>query len=450
MKIATLGLPLPTTANSSIAHFSFMQPQSLSDIDTVIWNVEALLPELEREIEQHDPNVLSVRGSETLLATSRHWRHQFKKLLAKGGTIVVFIPPSMEIGIHTLQEMMLYDPLEPLNSASLETEAITASTLTCTAGEPFRSLFEDIKPLLKPTVALKKYPGAPIFHDENGHVLACYHAKTPGQLIFLPSLNAEAWTQSDHAQTFFTSLQRCIERFGMPLGISNATWLNQYVLDSEREALQAYSSNVRQLGEIQEKIRAIERNINGVDFFKQVVGGISFGVYIAVAQVFRARNAFVQSDWVHSNVLIIELADRYVAVQIRLPDEVVDARYVQDLHDTRQRINEYFSKPVTVLVVDCWQNNLPLPNRQDVLPESALITKEGFLYIDGQTLYGWHIEQSADTTETFIQHIKNDSQGYLEQLKSNVREQLSPVSTPTLRPTSSSHDTVALSDIYDR
>ncbi|MBP6018692.1 MAG: hypothetical protein KA735_04310 [Burkholderiaceae bacterium] len=451
MNIATIGLAHHCLTPPSILQLSFMEPAELGDIDTVVWNIEALLPAIQNDLEQTNPKVLSVKGSEQLLAKSRHWRYQFEKLLLKGGTIIAFLPPAEEIGIHTLQEIMPYELLEPLPSVRLETFPIEGALLSCTAGEPFRSLFESISPLLMPIVALNNHPGTSILHDTEGQVLACYHALTPGRIIFLPALNQSMWAEGTLCSEFFTSVQRCIERFGQTVGISNARWLNDYALDAEQALFLERSASIRKLGLLQEQIQNIEVKISQQSFFKQLIGGEGPGVYTAVAELFRRQGAFVQSDWISDKLLIVELTDSYLAVQMRLADEPIDQDYLKNLGSAQARISDYFGRPVKILVADFSQNGLALPDRRPLKDESQKTQQHGFLFIEGSQLYGWHLEPEKQGIDRWVSRLREHDSSYTEQLSAIVKFNLVPakVLAPHLT-AKTSHHTMPAYDTFER
>lgn len=451
MKIATIGLSRDSTEETQVQSTNFMEAASLNDVDTVIWNVEALTKELEPEIEQQEPKILSVKGSETLLAMSRHWRQEFKRLLAKGGTIVAFLPPPTEIGIHTLEEVMNYNLLEALHTTDIEPTAGPINELICQVGEPFRTLFSEISALLQPSGTLAKYRGTAILHTAQGEALASFYAQIPGRIILLPSLNEKAWKQLELRSQFYEAINYCVMRFGQNTGISNARWINKYVLAGETELLAEHSDKVRQLGLLQQRIQEIEETVSYYDFFKQIVAGVGPGSYIAVAQAFRNKGAFVQSDWVHSDLVLVERANAYLAIQIRLTPEEDTAAYLERLQASQQRISTYFGKKVSLLIVDSTQNATPINQRTVDSSLQTKAQKHDYLYIDSAVLYGWYLDQNATDIEALLQAIQNVDSSYLEALRDKVSQALQFTEAPSTSylPTGTAEH-LPQSDIFER
>lgn len=438
MKIATLGLAHHGADEIAATAMQFMEAGSLQNADTLVWNMEALTVELAQEIEPHTHRTLSVKGSETLLAMSRHWRQELKDFLTKGGTVIAFLPSQLEIGIHTLEEIMPYNLLEPLCIASTTTISSDTPSMICHAGEPFQSLFAEISTLLRPTCTLQHYPGIPVLHDQHEAVLACFYAQVPGRILLLPTLNDQAWSDSQQRHQFYESLQTCITRFGQTTGIHNANWIAHYALQQEGTLLAEHSKAVLELGHLQKKIREIEESIHYHNFFKQIIAGTTDTAYIAIGQAFRGKGEFVQPDWVHSNVLLIEQPDHFLVVQIRLPNEIIDASFIAEIAHSKERVEAYFTKPTEVLFVDAAQNALALPARHISTTDMQQLHAQGFLYLSSHHLYGWYLDTPQNTLALLVQKLRQQDTTYLQNLQKIVDHALQPSNLDRL-PISTEH-----------
>ncbi|HEY9271581.1 hypothetical protein, partial [Achromobacter sp.] len=212
MNISTLDLALALAPHSLDAVLSFDQPASLDRADVLIWDPAGLYPVLEAACERADPPVLGVGASEWLLATSRHWREQFKRLLAAGGTLVVLVPAPRTVGVHTLQDILPYDWSDPLMPRTVRSQAIEGDAAPQQAGEPFRTLFTEAARCFQPCATLAAAPGASILETGAGMTLASYASEPPGRLLLLPALAPGVAQDEAGAALFLRELCRCIDR----------------------------------------------------------------------------------------------------------------------------------------------------------------------------------------------------------------------------------------------
>ncbi|GAB2906737.1 hypothetical protein [Paralcaligenes ginsengisoli] len=424
MNIATLDLPVSDTKGFSFAQFAFTRPAPLDNIDTIVWNPGALLPQMKDQIEQIDPAVLSVRGSESLLAMSRYWRKELDSLLARGGSVVVLSCPPKTVGVHTLQEIMPYDIYEPLLPLRVATRAYDGGESICHAGDPFHTLFRRIGHMLRPTATLDSYSGIPILQNNARQTLAVYCNPIPGRIMILPALAHKTLEQPEMAVQFFSALQESIDRLGHTANAGNASWLGSYRSVAEETLYAQRADYFRQMDGLQKKIDLLQADIDQYEFFKQLLGGEGRGVYTAVAELFRRKGAFVQPDWLENNLLLVELSKNHLAVKIRLPGETVDEAYFRKLEQSRQRIAEYFGRPVLTLLADCSGNGVPLPERNPNVDEAAMARRHGCLYAEGIHLYGWHIGIDNVDPDAWAAHLEQKEGLYLEHLRQTVNANL--------------------------
>src|SRR5690606_27634632 len=93
---------------------NFLAPAGLGNYDAVLWSPRTFLDHLGTRIERRNPDVLSATASDELLRISRHWRHEFERLLKRDGTLVILAEPESTVCIHTMQESGHYDSLDLL------------------------------------------------------------------------------------------------------------------------------------------------------------------------------------------------------------------------------------------------------------------------------------------------------------------------------------------------
>jgi hypothetical protein len=379
MNISTLDLALALPPHSLDAVLSFDQPASLDRADVLIWNPAGLYPALEAACERTDPPVLGVGASEWLLATSRHWREQFKRLLAAGGTLVALVPAPRTVGVHTLQDILPYDWSDPLWPRRVRSQPIDGAALPRQAGEPFRTLFTEAARCFQPCATLAEAPGAGILEDGQGMTLASYASEPPGRLLLLPALAPDLAQDEAGAALFLQELRRCIERLGQRSGVRLAGWLDL---------------------ELQE----LDRGMAERDFFKQLLAGEGLGAGLAAAEVFRRKSAPVHADWVEKDLHIVELDQRNLLLKVRLADEPLDAAALRRLEEARVRVADYFSRPTSILVADCADNALP-PSARAPRRHAVLEGLDDAYVLNGLHLYGWHLETSGDSPDRLLQRL---------------------------------------------
>lgn len=415
MNISTLDLPLALPPDSLDAVLSFDRPASLDRADVLIWNPAGLYPLLEAACERADPPVLGVGASEWLLATSRHWREQFKRLLAAGGTLVVLAPAPRAVGVHTLQDILPYDWSEPLLPRMARSQPLAGDARPRLAGEPFRTLFTEAAACFQPCAALDPAPGASILESDGGLTLASYASEPPGRLLLLPALAPGLAQDGAGAALFLRELRRCIDRLGQRSGVRLAPWLDlrRSPVDEQLHARRAQCLRERHALDLE--LQELDRAMAERDFFKQLLAGEGPGTGAAAAEVFRRKGAPVHADWVEKDLHIVELDQRNVLLKVRLAGEALDAAALRRLEDARLRVTDYFSRPTPILLVDCADNALP-PAERGQRPPAALGDLQEAYALSGLHLYGWHLETPGDSPTRLLQRLTQADDGLRDSL----------------------------------
>jgi len=405
MNISTLDLALAAPPASLKAALSFSQPAELDHTDVLIWDPAALYPHLDALCERHDPPVLGAAASEWLLATSRHWRDQFKRLLAGGGTLVVLVPAPRALGVHTLQEILPYPWWDPLMPRAVGSRPHAGTGAPRHAGEPFRTLFTLAAHCFEPRAVLDPAPGTAILEDPRGQPLASYLSEPPGRLLLLPAPAPALSQHAADATLFLQALRRCIERLGQRGGTRLAPWLGQHRSRAEAQLLERRARCLRERHALDMELQGLDSDLAEQDFFKQLIAGEGRGVGLAAAEVFRRKGAPVHADWLESDLHIAELDTGNLLVAPCLAPEALQTPALRRLDEARARVADYFEKPTAILVVDCSANALPLAEQAARVSPAPLDALREAYMLKGPHLYGWHLQQPGDPPTRLLQRL---------------------------------------------
>lgn len=390
MKLASLDL---FVASAQVQALSFLEPVSLADYDAVLWSPRGFLRNLGDRIERFDPNVLSTTASDELLRISRHWRREFDRLLKRDGTLVILAEPPSSVSIHTLQEIISYESLEPL-AGELQVKPVSYAASDSLApfihtGEPFRSLFDDIEEMMLPEVHLEYWPGIPVLFDAASKPVSAYVSVVPGRVLWLPSLDNTILSEPQGADRLAHALGRCLDRLGFMSGVSYAPWLSGYVTTQEGRAVSERQHLLRERASIDDKIRHCDAIIGEIEFYKQVVGGAGHGARLSVAESFRRHGYVVQHDWLKEQILIVEDEGDWVVAYVLFDGDDTGPGLWKQLHDALSRVRTYFNHQALPLLVDCTQNGKPFSQRTQPGPFTSLGQQKGVVVVESPALYGW-------------------------------------------------------------
>lgn len=429
MKIAALDLPFAVGVHAGIDHRSYLQAQSLAGIDMALWDPAACFAELERRSERVAPRVLGVRAGEELLALARHWRREFGALMQRGGVVAALLPPPSGFHVHTLQEIVRYEPLEPLSLLLPRPLRYTGTAAMPgtpqAAGEPFRSLFERSLALLQPQARLQDFPGTEILHDGAGAPLACYISLPPGGMLLLPRLRPEVLTDPARGSTFIDALRHCALRLGHAGGGDISAWADDCLGPQELELLARERELRSRAQDIQAQLGTTRRAIDRLRADKRLVAGEGAGLEFALAELLRRKGAFVQQDWLEPSLLVAELRSGFLVAAARGPDDAVDAVYFDKLEQARTRIADYYGKSAQALIVDGSQNRLPLHARTAASAIQAAAEARGILCLQGAHMYGWLLMEEPDA-DGLLEQARNDGAALRQKLWRSAAGALPP------------------------
>lgn len=400
MIFSTLGL---TIAGAQGTHV-FGHADTLSHCDTLIWRPAETFATLGAALEGKHSTIINPAASERLLASSRHWRQQFRTLLNSGGTLVILLGTPHATRIHTLQEVMDYrwdEPLSPLHIPSAELTSPNALDPS-SAGEPFRSFFEETVGLFMPQVELIQAPGTHVLRTVQKAALATYLSQPPGRILVLPEIDPKSLSSQRDTTRLIRALEHCISQLDRGSGIRLSGWLFECPSLSKRELSEQRSTRVQQRQKLDEQISNLEQAIAEQNFLCQIIGGEGPGVIAATVETFRRKGTFVHNDWLRSDLFIAETEDYNLMVKIGLTGESYDDAMLTELAQARERIQDYFGKRTRVLIVDCAQNRLPPHQREYPFPPIAWQQAFDAQILDSAQFFGWAFDPKSGSATALM------------------------------------------------
>lgn len=427
MRIASIDLPFPA-AVAGLASHRFMEPANVRDADVVLWNPGGVAGDPQLVFERREQPLLTPRSSEELLNQARHWRHQFKSLIGSGGTLVVLVPPPVPIDIHTFEEVMPYDVLEPLEQFAACAEATSthsAREMKCVATAPFAKFFEEVKKLIAPAARFTRPVGNILMTDEEGNPLALHLPIQPGSILFLPQLAPSCFADSQAASHYIGALVACVDQFHLSAGIGHAAWLGQYRTRRQHALNQQRNKLLRQMQQCREQLSLVQEDIVQEEGAKQLIGGTGRGLYGAVEKLFTSKGAYIQRDWIEESMFMLDHGDGLVAVKTLCIGETLDAALLHRIRAARERISDYFSKHADILIVDCAGNDIAVAQRNPQASAGAHAACE-YPCLQGVHLYGWHHQEGGATLFETLEGMLQSEPGLLTALWRNTALSMVP------------------------
>ncbi|MGE0311789.1 MAG: hypothetical protein AB7P21_09270 [Lautropia sp.] len=251
MRIGTLDA---LSAWSAAVELHFDDQRPLPDLDLLIWDTAGIARRFRRDCPATSAP-LSVADSELLLSLARHWRSEFRAHLDRGAALVVILAPATRFGVHTLQEVVGFDPLELLPHAIRQCSTPSPNAIRSCAGEPFASFFRRHGSSLVAHGSLVADKGTAVCHIvDDGAAAGLYHHLHPGQWLVLPSLGSKraSGPSTLEAEAFYASISELVARLrGASSIIRIAEWARSPLWPEER----AIQAELDQLLKEQEQLR---------------------------------------------------------------------------------------------------------------------------------------------------------------------------------------------------
>ncbi len=391
MQVATIDFSVPLAGNINAR---FTDPAAIECAELVVWRPQAIFERYEASIEQRDDarDVLGARASQDLLAEARGMRTAFRRLLERGGTLVCFVPVARVLGVHTLQEIVDFEPMEVLPVAGprlraiggdacrsgsgvadprrdaasarcgAEDERSNAPDIRCDAGEPFRGFFTRCAGWLQPRAALAGVFGHAVASAPDGSALASFGYEHPGRVLLLPAPRASL----DEAQrcALLEQLRELAQR--LDRGASAAT-LPSWALAStppEEAALRAEASRLAaELARTQQALNATRRELREHERIRLLNAGDAASVVAALPEALYRLGAYPQPHGDDELDVAFEIDGRAgVLIPVaQWPDEA--ARIVERAQQRAHAIGAELGLPVTPLLLFIAENRLPPDQR---------------------------------------------------------------------------------------
>jgi hypothetical protein len=370
MLIATLDYPVP---RADIAALAFDAPDPLSvRCDVVIWQpmslVEAFSPTVERVADGRP--ILGLAGSERLLARARQWREAFRALLGHGGTLVVFVPPALQLGVHTLQEVVGFDLLEPLPGPPVARATLPRpEPPVAAAGQPFREFFDHTTGMLRAHAALEAAIGRIVATTADGRPCASYAYGHPGRLLLLPAPASDAdMTTRERLCDAIIALVHRLRAAGSPATLHPSA--ASFVLADEMTDRERASRLAREQARIAAEMAVVRRRLERVDFVKQLVAGDARGAVAAAAFVLHALGAHTQTGLADEDTVVFEHAGCRCALVIATDRSAGPAHWIARAAAAVARWSQGAGDDTRAALLDCRENDVPRDKRTG--PSAAL------------------------------------------------------------------------------
>lgn len=398
MKVTAIDVPLD---HPDVVRLGFRDAADLSSSDVTIWNPRGLAATYQDMLER--PGVLSVAGSERLLADARRWRGAFRDLLEAGGFLVVLAAPEEEIGVHTLQEIVPFRSYEPLPAPAFRAVARPPAGVRCGAGEPFRSFFETVGPMLVADCTLDGE--GQVIATADGAAAAIYAYRAPGHLLLLPGLRMEAtgtgeaktgeagtgeigMDEKGRAGALLSALRTLTRRLRHPtLALGRvASWVEAHVLPGEADTLARLRALRQEHARRARELASLEREAARFAFLKQLVGGRDAAIVAAAAAAFQAAGGTVQANVVGEDTLVVESAAGFAVVLVWHPAAEGDP--LARLADAVAAFTHDFGAAAKGILLDCRDNDMPPAARpaERVRRLATDAAARGFELLTGETL----------------------------------------------------------------
>lgn len=380
MQVATLDftVPLAGTVNAR-----FTDPAAIEHAELVVWRPQAIFERYETAIEQRDDtrDVLGARASQDLLAEARGMRAAFRRLLERGGTLVCFVPAARVLGVHTLQEIVDFEPMEVLPVAGPRLRAIggdecgshsdagngrrDAPNIRCDAGEPFRSFFARCAGWLQPCAILASVFGRAVASAPSGAALASFGYEHPGRVLLLPAPRptldeAQRCALLDQIRELAQRLDRGASAAALPGWALASTPPEEAALRAEASRLAA------ELVRMQQALNATRRELREHERIRLLSAGDAASVVAALPHVLYRLGAYPQPHGDDDLDVAFEIDGRAgVLIPVaQWPDEA--ARVVERARQRAQAIGAELGLPVTPLLLFIAENHLPPDERGGV------------------------------------------------------------------------------------
>ena len=366
MDLAALDFPV---RHPGVACLAFDQPATLAGATVVLWDPAGAAARFADAIETRGERpTLAVAGSEALLAQARQWRKALADALGDGAVVAAFVPAQGGFGVHTLQEVVDYDLLEAWpGGAPRRTALHNPLPVRCITGEPFRSFFAAVGPLLQCAATLDGAPGRTISVAGDGaSTSGQYDYRHPGHLLLLPAPRGDlTGDERTRIVVALLDLARRLRRSGRlgPL----ASWAAAWPLPGEATLRKQAAALAAQHREIADALERTRGELDTLDLVKQLVAGDAAGVGRAAAHVVHALGGYAQPGMDDDATVAFEHRGVFGVITLARSDDV---QWVELARRNAAAFGAATGAESRPALLHCAENAMPMERRAG--PAAAL------------------------------------------------------------------------------
>ena len=343
MRVAAIGY---NPGHPAIEPLAFAERRSLLNFDAVLWRPQGLIDEYRDGYTQPSDSgkgpLLSVRASNELLADARRRREEIRRLLSRGRVLVVVPPPTVALRVHTIEDVLEFDLLDPLPGAPGRTASALEPSLF-RGGHPFRGFAERVDYAATAAVAFDIFPGQPLFFGaDSGAVHGGYIYRHPGHLLLMPMPRPDDLVPLHEALLLLLGAME-----NQSFAINLPDWATAYRLDGEEEARDEVRRLLAEQEGVISQLEIARHRLRDIDLKKALFAGGGNTLIQAVAHAFRDLGTIVLPGLLTEDSIVVEDDDRFLVVQVIEAKGEADAldrldnalnRFGTDFHDSAKGV----------------------------------------------------------------------------------------------------------------
>ena len=305
-------------------------PGELDTADLVVWHSAAVAACFAPALERSEPRVLTPAASDALLGGARRRREAFARVLSGGGLLVVLLSERACFGVHTLQEVVAFDPLEAIPGCAARVDASAGGEpLHVVAGEPFAGFLAEVGAHLRPTATLTGVAGTVIARDPaSRRPVAAHWRAGGGQVLVLPE--PATGGSPTVGQALFDAIARLARRLRDPEAAALPDWAHAPLWPQEARLHARREQARRRHAALLAQTDRLSRDLGGFLPYKAVLGAEPERALAAVARLLGALGYVTDSRDADGVPLVV--------VETSTKDVVLAALAERDAGRTGERV----------------------------------------------------------------------------------------------------------------
>lgn len=365
MLITTLDFPV---ARPDVIDSAFDRPETVAGAELCVWNTAGMLARFRHSGETDDGRrVPGPVASQQLVADTRALRDAFDALLSRGGTLAV-LNDSAAGGVHTLQEIVDFDPLEAIPGIRMRGLPLGADRgpSAWERGQPFGDFFAGHATRLAPNRRLAEPAGRTIGRVA-GAPVACFAYRHPGRLLVLPGPAAGLDATSrgellDGLRTLARRLDPSRRAAALP------GWIGALSLPGE-PALRTRIATLAQTAlDAQRALDAARAELARLDDARLLAAGDADSALATLASVVVALGGVPHPEVDMPGALAFEVDGRAAVLAIAAPQDTDAVTLAARVREAAAAARAELGQPASAILVDASQNDRPPASRQPVTP----------------------------------------------------------------------------------